>query len=214
MVAIVAIVSYLTVTKADVIEAPEGGEVATGPMHLRDRERGGLLQTVVVVALILVASGVGYTARKASLQDDTSGAVVQAAPAGSPVGAGTGSGPAAPTSPLGDVSSFRTITQDTLDRLDRGDQAGATTRVDDLETAWDNAEARLKPRNPAAWNAVDGKIDTVLRELRATSPDPTSEKAALTALLARTGMSRSRGRRSRGENRPCRGHGRTGRAAR
>jgi hypothetical protein len=103
------------------------------------------------------------------------------------VGAGTGAGPAAPTSPLGDVSSFRTITQDTLDRLDRldrGDQAGATSRVDDLETAWDDAEARLKPRNPAEWNAVDGKIDTVLRELRATSPDPASEKAALNDLLA------------------------------
>ena len=187
VVAIVAIVSYLTVTKADVIEAREAGETTTGPMHLRDRERGGLLQTVVVVALILVASGAGYTARKTALQDDTAGASVQAAPAGSPVGASTGSGPAAPTSPLGDVSSFRGITQDTLDRLDRlarGDQAGATTRVDDLETAWDDAEARLKPRSPSEWNAVDGKIDTVLRELRATDPDPTSEKAALNALLA------------------------------
>jgi uncharacterized membrane-anchored protein len=184
VVAIVAIVSYLTVTKADVIEAREGGDAPAAPGHHADRERGGLLQTVVVVVLILVAATVGYTTRKASLQDDATAAVVQAAPAGSPAGTGTGAGPAARTSPLGDVSSFRTITQDTLDRLDRGDQAGATTRVDDLETAWDDAEARLKPRNPAEWNAVDGKIDTVLRELRATTPDPASEKAALDALLA------------------------------
>ena len=79
------------------------------------------------------------------------------------------------------------ITQDTLDRLDSGDQSGATARVDDLEVGWDNAEARLKPKNKAAWTGIDGKIDTVLRELRATSPNPASEKAALTALLAALG---------------------------
>ena len=66
----------------------------------------------------------------------------------------------------------------------RGDQSGATTRVTDLETAWDDAQARLKPRDSATWTAIDGKIDTVLRELRSTSPNPASEKDALDALLA------------------------------
>ncbi len=37
--------------------------------------------------------------------------------------------------------------------------------------------------NTAAWTTVDGKIDTVLRELRSTSPTLPSEKAALAALL-------------------------------
>ena len=49
----------------------------------------------------------------------------------------------------------------------------------------DDAEARLKPKNKAAWTGIDG--DTVLREPRATSPNPKSEKAALTALLAAPG---------------------------
>jgi hypothetical protein len=57
------------------------------------------------------------------------------------------------------------------------------SRVDDLEIEWDNAEARLRPRDKAAWTDIDGKIDRVLRELRATSPNPSSEKAALTMLL-------------------------------
>ena len=92
--------------------------------------------------------------------------------------------PAAPTSKLGDLSQFRVITQDTRDLLDRGDQSGATARVTDLETAWDDAQAKLKPRDSAAWTAIDGKIDTVLRELRSTSPDPASEKVALDTLLA------------------------------
>ena len=94
---------------------------------------------------------------------------------------------ARPTSKLGDLSQFRVITQDTRDLLDRGDQSGATTRVTDLETAWDDAQARLKPRDSAAWTEIDGKIDTVLRELRSTSPDPATEKDALDALLAALG---------------------------
>ena len=114
----------------------------------------------------------------------------QAAPAAVPApGRADASGPTgaavptAPTSKLGDLSQFRVITQDTRDLLDRGDQSGATTRLTDLETAWDDAQARLKPRDPAAWTMLDGKIDTVLRELRSTSPDSASENAALGALL-------------------------------
>jgi len=71
--------------------------------------------------------------------------------------------------------------------LNSGDQAGATARITDLETAWDTGEARLKPKDGAQWTQIDGKIDTVLRELRARNPNPTSEKAALTALLADLG---------------------------
>ena len=63
--------------------------------------------------------------------------------------------------------------------LATGDQAGATARIADLETEWDKAQARLKPRDGAAWTAIDDKIDKVLRELRASSPNPTTETAAL-----------------------------------
>jgi hypothetical protein len=41
----------------------------------------------------------------------------------------------------------------------------------------------LKPKNKAAWTDIDDKTDTVLRKLRSTSPDPASEKDALTTLL-------------------------------
>jgi hypothetical protein len=37
------------------------------------------------------------------------------------------------------------------------------------------------------WTKIDDKIDTALRELRATSPNPTSEKAALNELLGALG---------------------------
>jgi uncharacterized membrane-anchored protein len=84
---------------------------------------------------------------------------------------------------LGDLSPFAAISQDTLDLLSAGRQSAATARVTDLETAWDNAEATLRPKDQATWKAIDTKIDTVLRAVRSTHPDLTAEKAALTALL-------------------------------
>jgi hypothetical protein len=42
----------------------------------------------------------------------------------------------------------------------------------------------LKNKNGAEWTKIDGKIDTVLRELRAVNPNATTEKAALQALLS------------------------------
>lgn len=181
VVGIVIIVGYLSVSKADVISG------ASSVVHDEAAGRGGLWQTVAVVALVLVAGGTGYVWRSSALAADASadptiavGPAAGAAPAGA--SSSDGGRPAA-RSPLGDLSTFRGITQDTLDLLDTGDQAGATTRVRDLEIEWDNAEARLKPRNKAAWTEIDDKIDTVLRELRATSPNPDREKAALTDLL-------------------------------
>lgn len=169
-VGIIVVVAYLSLSKVDVTSRETAAEPAPA--------RGGLWQTVLVVGLVIVASVVGYTLRTSSLQDTPAAAAPQpAAPGGQPVR----------QSPLGDVSQFKTIAQDTLGKLNSGDQAGATSRVDDLETAWDNAEARLKPRNPGAWTTVDGKIDTVLRQLRAASPDAASEKAALTDLLTALG---------------------------
>lgn len=173
--AIVATVVYLSASKADVIS----GRTIERP---EAPARGGMWQTIVFLAVILLAGGVGYALRTAALQDDTT---VSAALLPAP---GQPAQPApAHTSPLGDVSTFRGITQDTLNLLNGGNQAGATSHVDALEIQWDDAEARLKPKNKAEWTRVDGKIDKVLRELRATSPDQASEKDALTALLAALG---------------------------
>jgi hypothetical protein len=183
VVGIVGIVAFLSATKADVI--PSDAAVETE----RETERGGMLQTIVLLAVVLVAGGTGYSLRVSSLQQEASdsAAAVQPSPGGSQAAQVSNGGQAASTSPLGDLSTFRVITQDTLGLLDAGDQAGATARVTDLEIEWDNGEARLKPKDKAAWTEIDGKIDTVLRELRATSPDANSERAALTALLSALG---------------------------
>ncbi|MFI5590072.1 hypothetical protein ACIA5G_33845 [Amycolatopsis sp. NPDC051758] len=171
VVAIIVTVVYLSVTKSD---------VTTGKTD--EPVRGGGWQTLVFLAVVLTAGVVGYGLRTSALQADASAPV-----APQPVPGGPAQPAPARTSPLGDLSTFRDITQDTLNLLESGNQAGATSRVDDLEIQWDNAEARLKPKDKAEWTRVDGKIDKVLRELRATSPDRAAEKAALDALLAAIG---------------------------
>jgi uncharacterized membrane-anchored protein len=176
---IILTVVYLSIRKPDVIAVPTDpvelaklDEPETAPHHRAESRRTAMIQTAVTLVLVVVLGGAFYAWRTNALNTEAA----LPAPA-------SGTTTASAASPLGDMSAFIVITQDTLDKLNAGQQAAATTRITDLESAWDNAQATLKRRNPDEWTAVDDKIDTVLRELRSTTPNPTTETAALEALL-------------------------------
>jgi uncharacterized membrane-anchored protein len=188
LAAILGTTIYLSIRKPDVIAVPTDAvsrhnldEPETAPHHHLQSRRSALVQTVVVVAVFIVGGLSFYFVRTNQLNAQAAAEVVPAA-------AGSGDGTqAATTYPLGDMTQFIAISDDTLSLVKAGKQTDATARITDLETAWDQAQAVLKRRDPNEWHAVDDKIDVVLRELRSTTPDAASEVTALTALLAQMG---------------------------
>jgi uncharacterized membrane-anchored protein len=180
--AILATVVYLSISRADVIEKQKAGP--TGRYVRAERERP-LLGALVAVALATV----GLLAW--ANQQPHASALEAEGPApscsGSPIDQSQAAQQVAAKFPAASVDNFRTITKDTLQLVDSGDQAGAAKRVTDLETAWDNAQDTLQPNDCQAWTYVDQQIDPVLSAVRASNPEKSNEEQAIQALLTTLG---------------------------
>ena len=83
---------------------------------------------------------------------------------------------------LGDLSALTSIIADVQAKAASGNLVGAKDRITDFETAWDDAEAGMRPLNPDAWEKVDQAADSALHALRTAQPDAAKVTATLDAL--------------------------------
>ena len=168
---IIATVIYLSVRKPDVIVIPDDpieraklDEPETAPHHRPESRRSVLIQTVVTLVLIVVVGGWFYMWRTNTLDAEAAAATPATVATGTSTGtsAGTSAGTASGTvptstgaaapvkaSPLGDMSAFIVISQDTLGMLNAGKQSDATTRITDLESQRVACGRRQDRRGPA-----------------------------------------------------------------
>jgi uncharacterized membrane-anchored protein len=182
--AILATVVFLSVTRADVIEDYE----ATHELHhvgspRRQRISLGVLAAAALGTVSLLAWADAQP--HVSALDDEGPA--PSCSSGTPLDQAQATAQVARRFPAAAVAKYETITKDTLALVGSGDQAGAKSRITELETAWDDDQATLEPEDCQAWTFVDQQIDPALSAVRATSPDPAEEEKTLQALLTTLG---------------------------
>lgn len=210
--AILAVVVYLTITKRDVIEkeAIEEETIPTAIVFMQTAVTLGVLALVSGVSYHFRQATLQKETPGVEVQNTTQNAVPKPNSEVQPNEVPSESGkqieikdvdaqiitkststpttppvskPIVKTSSQGDLSNFKTITQDTLNFVLAGKPADAQNRIDDLEYEWDNAEAKLKRLDGAKWTEVDDAIDAVLRQVRAVKPDAQKSESSLKALL-------------------------------
>jgi uncharacterized membrane-anchored protein len=158
LAAIFVVVIFLSHTHRDFIPSTSITDAAA------EKPSVVIWQVVVVMAMLVIASGTGYYWRSSQLRIQAASVVT-------------------PNAPLGDLSAFRQITEDTLGFVRAGDMTRAKSRVGDLEFAWDNAEAKLRTMNKEKWTEMDDAIDEVLHKLRAVQQDPATCTKSLESLI-------------------------------
>ena len=171
--AILATVTYLAIKRPDVMGVDAEAHVEAERNPAQERKMLGYYGVVAAIAVGTLAYANAQPHQAFSAQEEALGGPVEQL---TPQQAVAGFAP-------GDLAGFGTIAQDTLSRVESGDQAGAVARVADLETAWDDAQPTLEAVDGTAWTFLDSQVDGALTAVRASSPDDATQTQALTALI-------------------------------
>jgi len=118
--------------------------------------------------LLLVLFGAGVTTLQAA----------DAKPEVKPVAA-----PSSTPYKVSETAPFITLANAALAALNAGKQTEMVAKLTDLESAWDDKEKELRPRNEAVWVSIDKTLDKGIAALRGSKVNLTKGKAALEALV-------------------------------
>jgi len=180
LAAILATVVYLSISKADVVEKSVDTTTPDVP-PARRRTALALLGVVAIatVGLLVFTNSQPHTSALAA-----EGPAPTCDSSAAPLSPAEASAAAHANYPAATMADLQAIATDIRSLVDSGDTAGAAARATDLETAWDDNQAALNAADCAAWTAIDQQIDPVLTSVRAGTPDPAKETAALDQLVA------------------------------
>jgi uncharacterized membrane-anchored protein len=161
LAAILVTVAFLVITKKDLIQRPK---------EEKNDDKKGLnvmVQLVLVLIVLITTAGSAYYLYSQKLQKEITTLSMQSTH----------------EAPLGNLSVFRIITEETLKLVQAGDLISAQTRITDLESEWDKAATHLRAMNPQAWKELDESIDSALRALRAVKQDANNCATSLRSLI-------------------------------
>ena len=82
-----------------------------------------------------------------------------------------------------ETAGFKKLTKATLEALAANKQTEMVAKLTDLETAWDDNEKALRPRDEATWTLLDKTLDQGISALRSSKTNLHKGKAALEDLL-------------------------------
>jgi hypothetical protein len=89
----------------------------------------------------------------------------------------------APIYTAAETKEFKALAKATLDALAAGKQTEVVAKLTDLETAWDDQEKVLRPKDEATWTSLDKTLDKAISALRSSHVNLDKGKAALESLL-------------------------------
>jgi hypothetical protein len=82
-----------------------------------------------------------------------------------------------------ETEKFKQLAKETLAALAAGKKDEMVAKLTDLETAWDDNESLLRPKNEVMWTTLDKTLDKAISALRSSHPNLDKGKAALESLL-------------------------------
>ncbi|MFE3573359.1 hypothetical protein [Lysinibacillus sp. NPDC059133] len=156
LVAILAIIIYLAVSKIDITAKNE-------TVMTNGNKKNVMVQTIVVLCIFFVFGVGSYIWRSNQIASQSN---------------------ASQTTLAGQFSDFIKIENDILKAVNSNDFSSAKKVADDLEHQWDTQEPRLRAIDGNTWTDIDGTIDVVLASVRSSNPDAHKCKSALNNSLS------------------------------